>query len=160
MLVLNFIGIALLSGILFLGLTVISTFAKDIEKDKIDEPEIGIASPIDDGILFTDFNEENGFRHITIRNENLLNEYTDILASEDGKVITLGVTPNDKYYVVIQHGDGYLTKYSRLSSLNISLKDEVSKHDVIGQSIENKVEFIIIKDGERLANTSEILGLK
>ncbi len=53
--------------------------------------------------------------------------------SADGKVIDVGVSKEDNGYVVIEHGNGYVTKYSQLISKHIvKVGDIVLTEDIIG----------------------------
>ncbi|MEQ9405165.1 MAG: peptidoglycan DD-metalloendopeptidase family protein [Cyclobacteriaceae bacterium] len=59
---------------------------------------------------------------------------TTVVATADGEVH--GATYDDKYgyYVLIKHGDKYMTRYSQLSNLSVSRGDQVKRGQKIGLS--------------------------
>lgn len=118
-------------------------------------------SPFDGGRVLVEYNGQNGYKNVQIGAEDMLQEKSDVLASADGEVILLEKSyrgHEEVYTVLIEHDNGYITKYSGLSDLNVEFEEEVSQKDVIGSCESNKVDFVIIKDGKRLANTSELIG--
>lgn len=81
---------------------------------------------------------------------------TDIYAADEGKVIFSGVQNGYGNIIIIDHGNGYTTRYGHCSELLKNVGDIVAKGDVIaksgntGRSTGNHVHFEIRKDGEAL----------
>lgn len=118
-------------------------------------------SPFEDGKVLVEYNEKTGYKNVQLGAKDMLQEESDVLASADGEVVLLKkVYRGDKevYTVIIEHDNGYQTKYSGLSDVDVQFEDEVSQRDVIGSSDNNKIDFVIIKDGNRLDNTGELIG--
>lgn len=61
------------------------------------------------------------------------NTGTPVYAAEAGTVTTAGYSHSAGNWIVIDHGDGFVTKYMHLSSINISNGDEVRKGQKIGE---------------------------
>lgn len=58
---------------------------------------------------------------------------TDVLAAEDGIVLTAGYNNSYGYYVTINHGSGYVTLYAHNSKLLVSSGQKVSRGQVIAK---------------------------
>lgn len=58
---------------------------------------------------------------------------TDVLAAEDGVVLTAGYNNSYGYYVTINHGSGYVTLYAHNSKLLVSSGQTVSRGQVIAK---------------------------
>lgn len=61
-------------------------------------------------------------------------EGTEVLAAQDGVVTFSGYTSEYGNYIVIQNEAGYESKYAHLSSINVSVGQEVTHGDVIGKT--------------------------
>lgn len=59
---------------------------------------------------------------------------TNVYACDDGKVITAGWSNSAGNWVVIDHGNGYVTTYMHNSELKVSKGDKVTKGQVIAKS--------------------------
>lgn len=60
---------------------------------------------------------------------------TEILASDDGYIIFTGTNPKTYgQYIVISHGNGYVTYYAHLSERKVKQDQHVEKGEVIGLS--------------------------
>jgi murein DD-endopeptidase MepM/ murein hydrolase activator NlpD len=81
---------------------------------------------------------------------------TDILAAQDGTVTFAGVSGGYGYVVVIEDGNGLVTKYAHCSSILVSVGTEVKAGDVIaksgdsGDSTGPHLHFEVIRNGEYL----------
>lgn len=60
------------------------------------------------------------------------NTGTPVYAADAGTVTTAGYSPSAGNWIVINHGDGFVTKYMHLSSINVNEGDEVRKVQKIG----------------------------
>lgn len=104
------------------------------------------------GTISSRFGERWGKSHDGIDIANGLG--TDIYAADDGKVIFSGVQNGYGNIIIIDHGNGYTTKYAHCSQLEKSVGDVVKKGDLIaksgntGRSTGNHVHFEICRDGE------------
>ncbi len=118
----------------------------EIEKSKSDDSEKGenletskLTWPIE-GAIVMNFNNEALVYDETLNlyrtNESIsitADKGDEIVASADGKIIEIGSNVTDKGYVVIDHGNGYSTKYSQLVDKFIVKKgDEVRRGQIIG----------------------------
>ncbi len=57
----------------------------------------------------------------------------EVHVSADGKVVEVGTNLNEKGYIVVDHGNGYQTKYSQLSEeFIVERGDEVMRGQIIG----------------------------
>lgn len=83
---------------------------------------------------------------------------TPIYAADSGYVIIAGWDPEPVSYgfeILLNHGNGYLTRYGHLSAFNVEVGDSVKKGQLIGRvgstgnSTGPHVHFEIIKDGVR-----------
>jgi len=90
---------------------------------------------------------------------------TNIYASDGGIVVYVhyGKTSYG-YEIVIDHGNGYETRYGHCSKILVEVGDKVEKNDVIGlvgstgNSTGPHLHFEIIKDGNRINPKSFITG--
>ncbi len=63
----------------------------------------------------------------------MANKGDEIVASANGKVLEIGSNMSDKGYIIIDHGNGYTTKYSQLlDNFVINKGDEVRRGQIIG----------------------------
>ncbi|MCI5773894.1 MAG: M23 family metallopeptidase [Erysipelotrichaceae bacterium] len=123
--------------------------------------EVEFISPIDDGKIIVNYDEEKNYHSVDILDQNAVNDMTEtsIVASEDGTVSGLLYhLSTDTYSIIIDHEDGYSTKYSNLKEIDVELKDKVKQGDIIANAKNNRLGFIIIKDGKRLENTKELIA--
>ena len=58
---------------------------------------------------------------------------TPIIASDSGKVVTAGWHYSYGNYVIIDHGNEFITLYGHLTEVDVEIGDEVKKGDVIGK---------------------------
>lgn len=67
-------------------------------------------------------------------NPDVSGGYDDILAFDDGEVITAGYLSDTGYWVRIRHDNGVISRYMHLKkgSIKVKVGDEVSKGQVIG----------------------------
>lgn len=106
------------------------------------------------GSISSRFGERWGRSHDGIDIANSLG--TDIYASDDGKVTFSGVQNGYGNIIIIDHGNGYTTKYAHCSELIKNVGDVVKKGDLIaksgntGRSTGNHVHFEICRDGTPL----------
>lgn len=83
-------------------------------------------------------------------------EGTEILAGQDGTVTTATFDSSDGYYVVLDNGEGLVSKYAHCSVLLVSVGQTVKAGDVIakvgstGDSTGPHLHIEIIKDGQYL----------
>ncbi len=57
----------------------------------------------------------------------------EIVASANGRIIELGTNITDKGYIIVDHGNGYTTKYSQLlDTFVVNKGDEVRRGQIIG----------------------------
>ena len=89
---------------------------------------------------------------------------TPIYAAAAGTVISSGYEGDYGYSVVIDHGNGYKTRYAHASALCVKKGQTVSQGDVVayvgstGYSTGNHLHFEIIKNGSRV-NPVSYIGL-
>ncbi len=124
------------------------------------DPEF--TTPIDDGKVILDYNEKSGFQKIAIQDQDAINDLSDTMVKASADGIISGIYKNiaqGTYSIVIDHGNGYQTLYSGLEKIDVELDAQIDQNTVIAQAKNNKIEFIIIKDGQRLSSTKELLGL-
>jgi len=98
----------------------------------------------------------------------IVGENTEVMASYDGVIESVGYDTLTGTTIIIDHGDGLKTSYSSLSG-EVSVKegDSIKAGEVIGiasanaqeQALGNHVHFETIKDGE-LVNPMTYLGEK
>ncbi len=57
----------------------------------------------------------------------------EVVASANGKIIDIGSNVTDRGYIVVEHGNGYTTKYSQLvENFIVSKGDQVRRGQIIG----------------------------
>lgn len=90
---------------------------------------------------------------------------TDIYAADGGVVISVKYwNYSYGYHLVIDHGNGYETRYAHTSKILVEVGDVVEKGDVIakvgstGNSFGNHLHFEIILNGQRINPTKYISG--
>ncbi len=135
--------------ILFLGIVLLSVCSVSAETSFI--------SPIEDGEVVRDFDEEKGYKRIALTCEDI-NE-AKVLVSADGEVTNIDKRLNGTYDVTITHEDGYISMYIDMGSVNYSIGDKVEQGDNLGKVSDNMdyLEFVIIKDNVRLENTKDLI---
>ena len=135
--------------ILFLGIVLLSVCSVSAETSFI--------SPIEDGEVVRDFDEEKGYKRIALTCEEI-NE-VKVLVSADGEVTNIDKRLNGTYDVTITHEDGYISMYIDMGSVNYSIGDKVEQGDNLGKVSDNMdyLEFVIIKDNVRLENTKDLI---
>ena len=135
--------------ILFLGIVLLSVCSVSAETSFI--------SPIEDGEVVRDFDEEKGYKRIALTCEEI-NE-AKVLVSADGEVTNIDKRLNGTYDVTITHEDGYISMYIDMGSVNYSIGDKVEQGDNLGKVSDNMdyLEFVIIKDNVRLENTKDLI---
>jgi len=83
---------------------------------------------------------------------------TPVYAADSGYVVTAGWDQERVSYgfmILINHGNGYITRYAHLSAFNVEVGDSVKKGQIIGRvgstgnSTGPHLHFEIIKNGER-----------
>lgn len=113
------------------------------------------------GTVSSRFGSRWGREHEGIDIANSLG--TDIYAADEGRVVFSGVQNGYGNIIIIDHGNGYTTRYGHCSELLKNVGDVVAKGDVIarsgntGRSTGNHVHFEIRKDGEAL-NPLDFVG--
>lgn len=135
--------------ILFLGIVLLSVCSVSAETSFI--------SPIEDGEVVRDFDEEKGYKRIALTCEEI-NE-AKVLVSADGEVTNIDKRLNGTYDVTVTHEDGYISMYIDMGSVNYSIGDKVEQGDSLGKVSDNMdyLEFVIIKDNVRLENTKDLI---
>ena len=135
--------------ILFLGIVLLSVCSVSAETSFI--------SPIEDGEVVRDFDEEKGYKRIALTCEDI-NE-AKVLVSADGEVTNIDKRLNGTYDVTVTHEDGYISMYIDMGSVNYSIGDKVEQGDNLGKVSDNMdyLEFVIIKDNVRLENTKDLI---
>ena len=135
--------------ILFLGIVLLSVCSVSAETSFI--------SPIEDGEVVRDFDEEKGYKRIALTCEDI-NE-AKVLVSADGEVTNIDKRLNGTYDVTVTHEDGYISMYIDMGSVNYSIGDKVEQGDNLGKVSDNMdyLEFVIINDNVRLENTKDLI---
>lgn len=64
-----------------------------------------------------------------------------VKAALAGKIITLDQDPNNKFTIVIDHGQGYQTKYQGLDIIKVSLDQQIKKEQTLGTT--NNLKFTL-----------------
>ena len=82
---------------------------------------------------------------------------TPVLATADGKVVTVEDQPNGYgKFVIIEHDDNYQTRYAQLSEFKVSIGSRVKKGNVIGlvgnsgRSTAPHLHYEVIHNGKRI----------
>lgn len=94
--------------------------------------------------------EFNNHKGIDIKVE----EGTKVYACEDGKVTTATISDTAGKYIVIDHGNGYVSKYMHNSEIKVKVGDKVKKGKTIalsgntGESTDAHLHFQIEYDGK------------
>lgn len=121
---------------------------------------IEFINPVENGVVTVDYNVDKGLKCIHIRGADVTDNSLDVLAAADGEVVAVVESANGLFGVLVDHGDGYQTKYGGLESVNFAENDVVNQGDIIGETDTNSMSFVIIHDGERLVNTKELIGIE
>jgi murein DD-endopeptidase MepM/ murein hydrolase activator NlpD len=70
-----------------------------------------------------------------------------VQAALAGKVITTEQDQYNGYIVVIDHGQGYQTKYSGLETIAVEPNQQINQTQTLGTATDNKLKFTLTKDG-------------
>lgn len=123
---------------------------------------IDFIAPIENYEITCDWMCYQGHRAIDMRDPNNVN--ADVLAIGDGTVYEVGFNSTNGNYVLLEHGDGYLSYYGHLKNeMSLQAGDEVKQGEVMnqtgktGQAAGEHLHFFIMKDDLRLSNTLEFI---
>ena len=95
---------------------------------------------------------------ISIRPESLI-EDTKVISSEEGKVVSIEKRADRNNVIVIENTNGYKTVYSGVDDVTVSINKTVEKGEQLGYLNNlSRLDFVIIKDNERLKNSSEYIN--
>ena len=98
--------------------------------------------------------QNKGIYSISIRLESLI-EDTKVISSEEGKVISIDTRADKNNVIIIEHTNGYKTMYSGVTDVTVSINKTVEKGEQLGYLNNlSRLDFVIIKDNERLKNSS------
>ncbi|WP_031514158.1 M23 family metallopeptidase [Desulfofalx alkaliphila] len=70
-----------------------------------------------------------------------------VKAALPGKVVDIDQHPHKGFMVIIDHGQGYQTKYSGLSQVQVKVNQEVDQGDILGVEQDSQVEFTLMENG-------------
>ena len=119
---------------------------------------LSFINPINNGKVVSDFDENKGVYSISIRPESLI-EDTKVISSEEGKVVRIEKRADRNNVIVIEHTNGYKTVYSGVDDVTVSINKTVEKGEQLGYLNNlSRLDFVIIKDNERLKNSSEYIN--
>lgn len=119
---------------------------------------LSFINPINNGKVVSDFDENKGIYSISIRPESLI-ENTKVISSEEGKVISIDTRADKNNVIIIEHTNGYKTMYSGVTDVTVSINKTVEKGEQLGYLNNlSRLDFVIIKDNERLKNSSEYIN--
>lgn len=119
---------------------------------------LSFINPINNGKVVSDFDENKGIYSISIRPESLI-EDTKVISSEEGKVISIDTRADKNNVIIIEHTNGYKTMYSGVTDVTVSINKTVEKGEQLGYLNNlSRLDFVIIKDNERLKNSSEYIN--
>ena len=119
---------------------------------------LSFINPINNGKVVSDFDENKGVYSISIRPESLI-EDTKVISSEEGKVDSIEKRADRNNVIVIEHTNGYKTVYSGVDDVTVSINKTVEKGEQLGYLNNlSRLDFVIIKDNERLKNSSEYIN--
>ena len=119
---------------------------------------LSFINPINNGKVVSDFDENKGVYSISIRPESLI-EDTKVISSEEGKVVSIEKRADRNNVIVIEHTNGYKTVYSGVDDVTVSINKTVEKGEQLGYLNNlSRLDFVIIKDNERLKNSSEYIN--
>ena len=119
---------------------------------------LSFINPINNGKVVSDFDENKGIYSISIRPESLI-EDTKVISSEEGKVVSIEKRADRNNVIVIEHTNGYKTMYSGVTDVTVSINKTVEKGEQLGYLNNlSRLDFVIIKDNERLKNSSEYIN--
>lgn len=119
---------------------------------------LSFINPINNGKIVSDFDENKGIYSISIRPESLI-EDTKVISSEEGKVISIDTRADKNNVIIIEHTNGYKTMYSGVTDVTVSINKTVEKGEQLGYLNNlSRLDFVIIKDNERLKNSSEYIN--
>ena len=119
---------------------------------------LSFINPINNGKVVSDFDENKGVYSISIRPESLI-EDTKVISSEEGKVVSIEKRADRNNVIVIEHTNGYKTVYYGVDDVTVSINKTVEKGEQLGYLNNlSRLDFVIIKDNERLKNSSEYIN--
>ena len=119
---------------------------------------LSFINPINNGKVVSDFDENKRVYSISIRPESLI-EDTKVISSEEGKVVSIEKRADRNNVIVIEHTNGYKTVYSGVDDVTVSINKTVEKGEQLGYLNNlSRLDFVIIKDNERLKNSSEYIN--
>lgn len=119
---------------------------------------LSFINPINNGKVVSEFDENKGVYSISIRPESLI-EDTKVISSEEGKVISIDTRADKNNVIIIEHTNGYKTMYSGVTDVTVSINKTVEKGEQLGYLNNlSRLDFVIIKDNERLKNSSEYIN--
>ena len=119
---------------------------------------LSFINPINNGKVVSEFDENKGVYSISIRPESLI-EDTKVISSEEGKVVSIEKRADRNNVIVIEHTNGYKTVYSGVDDVTVSINKTVEKGEQLGYLNNlSRLDFVIIKDNERLKNSSEYIN--
>lgn len=119
---------------------------------------LSFINPINNGKIVSDFDENKGIYSISIRPESLI-EDTKVISSEERKVVSIEKRADRNNVIVIEHTNGYKTVYSGVDDVTVSINKTVEKGEQLGYLNNlSRLDFVIIKDNERLKNSSEYIN--
>ena len=119
---------------------------------------LSFINPINNGKVVSDFDENKGVYSISIRPESLI-EDTKVISCEEGTVVSIEKRADRNNVIVIEHTNGYKTVYSGVDDVTVSINKTVEKGEQLGYLNNlSRLDFVIIKDNERLKNSSEYIN--
>lgn len=120
---------------------------------------LSFINPVENGEVVLKYEQYKGFKRIGVTNSDDKDEF-EVYASEDGVVESIKLRHKGRYDIIIKHDDSYYTAYSQISELKVNVNDKVEKGSLIGIVEKDEIEtvnFVIIKDHQRLSNTEELI---
>lgn len=116
------------------------------------EKDFELVIPVKNSFVGCDFDEYPGHPGI----DYVATEGTDIVASADGEVVTTKFDNDFGYgnYIIIDHGNGFSTRYAHCNELKVEVGDVVKKDDVIatvgltGRATGPHCHFELLIDGK------------
>lgn len=112
--------------------------SNDSKKDTKNDNDKTLCWPTDGTTISSEFGLRNSTSKVVSRDHRgidiSVSEGTNVYACEDGKVITATNSKTAGNWVVIDHGNGYVSKYMHNSKLEVSAGDTVKKGQIIAKS--------------------------
>ncbi len=108
-----------------------NTDAKTDKNFSVEETEISLISPVENGYVAAEFGSYKGHNGMDIASEG--GTGTEILAAAEGQVVKVKWDKTGYgYHVIINHGGGIQTLYAHLHDINVELGQEVKAGETIG----------------------------